>query len=690
MRRRQHPVHLKDLDWYKFVRRYFWDDETTPYLVPVTKLHRGQAKHEIFAYVLFVSILYGAVMLLTMGGTRPTRTRSAPRCIPFVVVSSALTFGVTRHPFAACACVLAPAGGLVFSLSFRRAPRSRGVGPGPPRRVLPGVAAVFHAAHAHRQALLGDASAPTPEVNGATRPRCARPTTVKARSSGGWWPASEPGGRATGSRSRQSADAPRWPTCSSETAGTPSGRCSRGGCCSVCTSSSPRAWRWTTRRPTAAARTSGSAPTTRATSTISAAGAISSSTPTTTSGTSTPTTTRGFRTTRRSKGGTVTTGRSGRTTSPRTSGRIGRSSRSSARCTWRRSGPRPTRPERPRGRSESRRNPDFRPSSSPKRGLGGRTWRGPGRPGRVLAGAGGAREADRRFHPNEVVPYAPGSMSDPEWQKGYARLESLGLSFDLQAPFWHLPEARALAERFPGITIILDHCGLPNIRSPEGLAAWRKCMQTLAEAPNTAVKISGLGEPRLPRWSVRTHRDVVLETIDIFGVDRCMFGSNYPVDRLYAPYGRSCGASHAMTNRFSLAERRQMFYDNAIRWYRIDPKSLAEPPSPARGRVRGKAGRGCPARMTTAGKTSDAFVHRINRRIFYAGCSSRWAFSSSSRAARGSRTRSGCSLPTSRTTSASATPRSRSPTGSPPSPPPSGCRTRAGTSIDAGRAACSR
>ena len=184
-------------------------------------------------------------------------------------------------------------------------------------------------------------------------------------------------------------------------------------------------------------------------------------------------------------------------------------------------------------------------------------------------------------HPNEVVPYAPGSMSDPAWQKGYARLESHGLSFDLQVPFWHLPEARALAERFPGVTIILDHTGLPNIRSPEGLAAWRKCMRTLAEAPNTAVKISGLGEPHLPKWSIRTHRDVVLETIDIFGVDRCMFGSNYPVDRLYAPYGTIMRGFQAMASRFSLSERRSMFCENAMRWYRIDPESLAEPPPPS-------------------------------------------------------------------------------------------------------------
>jgi len=184
-------------------------------------------------------------------------------------------------------------------------------------------------------------------------------------------------------------------------------------------------------------------------------------------------------------------------------------------------------------------------------------------------------------HPNEVVPYAPGSMSDPEWQRGYALLEARELSFDLQAPFWHLPEARALAERFPGIVIILDHTGLPRLRSPEGLAAWRKCMRTLAEAPNTAVKISGLGEPHLPRWSVRTHRDVVLETIDIFGVDRCMFGSNYPVDRLYAPYGTIMRGFQEMTSRFSLGERRRLFCENAMRWYRIDPAHLAEPPPPA-------------------------------------------------------------------------------------------------------------
>ena len=179
-------------------------------------------------------------------------------------------------------------------------------------------------------------------------------------------------------------------------------------------------------------------------------------------------------------------------------------------------------------------------------------------------------------HPDRMVSGVPGSMSDPAWQEGYARLESCGLSFDLQAPFWHLHEARALAERFPSIPIILNHTGLPNVRTPEGLSAWREGLRTLAGAPNAAVKISGLGEPHLPPWSVPVHRDVVLETIDVFGVDRCMFGSNYPVDRLYAPFHTIMDGFAEITRRFSSSERRMMFYGNAMRWYRIAPESLIE------------------------------------------------------------------------------------------------------------------
>ena len=136
-------------------------------------------------------------------------------------------------------------------------------------------------------------------------------------------------------------------------------------------------------------------------------------------------------------------------------------------------------------------------------------------------------------HPNEVVPYAPGSMSDPRVAGGLreARVSRILLR-PSGAVLGTSPEARALAERFPGIVIILDHCGLPNIRTPEGLAAWRKCMRTLrGGAEHGSQDLGAQGRRSYPGGRSRTHRDVVLETIDIFGVDRCMFASKLPRGR---------------------------------------------------------------------------------------------------------------------------------------------------------------
>ena len=89
----------------------------------------------------------------------------------------------------------------------------------------------------------------------------------------------------------------------------------------------------------------------------------------------------------------------------------------------------------------------------------------------------------------------PGSMMDPLWREGFARLKPLGLRFDLQTPWWHLHEAVDLAGAFPDTQIILLHSGLPADRSREGIEAWKKQMAGLAQAPNVAAKISGIGVP---------------------------------------------------------------------------------------------------------------------------------------------------------------------------------------------------
>jgi predicted TIM-barrel fold metal-dependent hydrolase len=169
---------------------------------------------------------------------------------------------------------------------------------------------------------------------------------------------------------------------------------------------------------------------------------------------------------------------------------------------------------------------------------------------------------------SEVVAGAPGSMSDPKWRSGFALLEKFGFSYDVQIPHWHLFEAAELARAFPGTTIILNHTGLPVDRSAEGLRAWRRGMATLAAEPNTAVKISGIGVAGQP-WTVERNRPVVLDTIGLFGVDRCMFASNFPVDRVVADYDVIFDGFRAMVSSFTAADQRKLLHDNAVRLYRL-------------------------------------------------------------------------------------------------------------------------
>lgn len=124
---------------------------------------------------------------------------------------------------------------------------------------------------------------------------------------------------------------------------------------------------------------------------------------------------------------------------------------------------------------------------------------------------------------------APGSMRCDRWRAGYALLEASGLMFELQAPWWHFTEAVELARDFPGVVIIVNHTGLPADRSVEGLQAWRTALEQLAACTNVRLKISGIGE-RGVHWNVERNRPIVRDAIEIFGVERCMFASNFPVD----------------------------------------------------------------------------------------------------------------------------------------------------------------
>lgn len=170
--------------------------------------------------------------------------------------------------------------------------------------------------------------------------------------------------------------------------------------------------------------------------------------------------------------------------------------------------------------------------------------------------------------PDAIVKGVPGSMSDPKWRRGYQRLAEHGMHYELQAPWWHLYEAAELARDYPHITIVLNHTGLPADRSEAGLKGWRDGMKAFAAQLNVRVKISGIGQKGLP-WTVEANKPIVLTTIELFGADRCLFASNFPVDGVCASFDTIFDGFKAITAHLPEADRRKLFRDNALREYRI-------------------------------------------------------------------------------------------------------------------------
>jgi predicted TIM-barrel fold metal-dependent hydrolase len=162
-----------------------------------------------------------------------------------------------------------------------------------------------------------------------------------------------------------------------------------------------------------------------------------------------------------------------------------------------------------------------------------------------------------------------GGMADSVWRRGYVLLRRFGLRFDLQTPWWHLHEAAQLARAYPDTQIILNHTGLPADRSAQGIDGWKRAMALLAQCPNVAVKISGIGVQG-KSWTADANRNIVLTVIDLFGTGRTMFASNFPVDGLCATFGQIFGGFREIVADFSTSDQQLIFRDNAIRIYAMD------------------------------------------------------------------------------------------------------------------------
>jgi predicted TIM-barrel fold metal-dependent hydrolase len=158
-------------------------------------------------------------------------------------------------------------------------------------------------------------------------------------------------------------------------------------------------------------------------------------------------------------------------------------------------------------------------------------------------------------------------MDDPAWQANLAKLASRGLSFDLQIQPAQITRATELIASTPEVQFILDHAGCPP-GSPKDTQIWSAGIAQLAKRPNVAVKLSGFGMFD-QKWTAESITPIVRHIIDHFGPERCMFGSNFPVDSLMRAYRLVWEAFDASVATLASEDREQLFGKTAERIYRI-------------------------------------------------------------------------------------------------------------------------
>jgi predicted TIM-barrel fold metal-dependent hydrolase len=191
---------------------------------------------------------------------------------------------------------------------------------------------------------------------------------------------------------------------------------------------------------------------------------------------------------------------------------------------------------------------------------------------------------------NPAYKTTPTMMESAPFRDGFAQLAPLGLSFDAWAFFHQLTSIAKLARAFPEIQIVLNHCGgIIRIRDyadqPDIYDRWRAGISEVASCPNVMIKLSGLGM-RLGGFGLENlpsapgsveiaeaWKPWVDYCVDAFGANRCMYGSNFPVDK--GSYGLKIGinALKRLVSGASSEERDDIFWRSAKRFYRL-PDSL--------------------------------------------------------------------------------------------------------------------
>ena len=195
---------------------------------------------------------------------------------------------------------------------------------------------------------------------------------------------------------------------------------------------------------------------------------------------------------------------------------------------------------------------------------------------------------DNHFPDGIVLKPAPkGLLANQKYREGLLRLTDYDLCYDAMLYHQQIPELTALAQAMPELPIILDHFGCIlgvghyRGREKETFAIWRKDMRDLADCPNVSVKIGGMGmiicgpryhENEAPPGSLElaeAWRPYIETCIEFFGVERCMFESNFPVDKAMFSYPVLWNAYKRSVAGLSSQDKMALFHDTAKRVYRL-------------------------------------------------------------------------------------------------------------------------
>ncbi|MBR1158979.1 amidohydrolase family protein [Bradyrhizobium elkanii] len=176
------------------------------------------------------------------------------------------------------------------------------------------------------------------------------------------------------------------------------------------------------------------------------------------------------------------------------------------------------------------------------------------------------------WHENPLYRFAARAdlCADPVIRRNVGHLADYGWSFDLQVFAPQMADAAGLAEACPDVTFILQHAGMLEDLSPQGRAAWRTGMTRLARCPNVVSKLSGLGT-FIHRNDAAHIAGVMTDTVAIFDAERCLFGSNFPIEKLWTSYRDLVAAFKSAAERLSPAQRDAIFSTTAARVYRLEP-----------------------------------------------------------------------------------------------------------------------